>query len=760
MTFLSSPSWLLWLPAALLPVLLWWLFRRRRTVVEWSANYLLRKTLKATAKKNLWRQVVILAMRAVVILLLILALAQPFIPQAPEPGALPHGEGVLHQVVLVDNSLSMSVPYRSFSRDEELRSRLRLLLGRMQPGDVCEVIPLVPPVGGALEPIALTCPVTDAELKSLDARLVLQDRPAALQDGLQLAAERFHVTRADNRHLIMLTDLAARDLPQAPALASLEREFDRLDVRLAAYEIRDKARGNLALLGLHRGSETLYAGWQYHLYLDVHNFGEAPVASSATVRIRQGERTLETRQVAIDLGPNEALSIDLPFTAPDVAGIVTVEAEVTDDGAAYDNRRTLSLYIAGRADVLLVTDPTDNEISRELWRDSYYVQQAIAALTRESMASTGPKKDGRVVTANVGGGGTPTTRQITAPSAPQAKPKLEVALTTVASDAFNADSLADTGVVVLLGVTELPPETVQALDRFVRRGGGLVVGLGPTVFEDNFNASLGGLTGVHLESLMDPAGRDTRDWDYEGNYRQIEKTFANPLLRPFLADNQGPIENVRVYNHFRITTRPQVETLANLNNGDPLLVEQRLGRGMVLTWTSTLGGGWNTLPVRNMYANVIYACLARSLNGANLPRNLAPGEPLIMPAGDADVYITRPRTTDAVGPLPARTVDGRAMLRFDGTELGGSYAVVAGGETVETLDVFAPPLESDTRGLNETAKASFTTTSGITVLRDWTAMAAALDSAERPGVSPVTALALLLLALFALDAILTRVWFK
>src|SRR6188768_4117189 len=104
------PTALWGLLAALTPLVIYLILRRRKKEVAWGASYLLRKTLASKRKSSVWKQYVVLAVRTLILALMALLIAQPFRPN-PHPSVLvpePPPDPV-HRVLLLDHSISMTV---------------------------------------------------------------------------------------------------------------------------------------------------------------------------------------------------------------------------------------------------------------------------------------------------------------------------------------------------------------------------------------------------------------------------------------------------------------------------------------------------------------------------------------------------------------------------------------------------------------------------------------------------------------------------
>ena len=759
MTFLGSKLLLGWLVAAGLPLLIYWLYRRRRTIVEWSANYVLRLTLQREGKKSIWRLVVILSLRTLAIVLLVLALARPLWPRTPDPNALPHGPGSLHQVVLVDNSRSMSIGYRSFTRDDEMRSRLEALLARTRHGDQCEMILLATPEGTKLAPLRIPCPATPARIGEILREIRLLERPAAILDGLQLAAERFHVTSVNNRQLVLLGDLSRKDMPDADNLRNLRREFERLKARVVFYEIRDRDRPNLAVQDCRVGATTLFSGWRYHVFIPLRNYGSDPVQSTVSVGIRQGDRVIDTQTLPLDMKADESKLFDFPLRAPNgTDGAITLRARVTDESYQFDNARELDLNLRSRARLLLVYHPAEDEIAKPLWRDSRYLELTLKAVTRGPTEDSGPAKHGNAAHLDI-----KTGAWVSDPAGggkdakPEERPAIQWDIERVKADDLSPEKIAGADAVVLCSVSRIEPPARDALLRFVQRGGGVLFGMGDTVLPDEFNECFGGLSPAPLAEAYVGAQRDRPDWEYDAPHKQIEKTFDHPLLRRYLDEAEGSIENVRVYNYFRV--RGETNALMSLSNGDPLLMERSVGRGKTLLLTSTLGGMWNTLPVRNMYVNLVYAWLTYLTSFRTFDRNLAVGDPLIVESAQTNLMVAA-ADGPAAGPLARRVVDGRSYIRYDGLSAPGDYRVFSPTGDVSRFRVQEELVESDTRALSPAERTAFAQDAGGTVAAAWPEVAASLGVGERSGFELLGVLVLAMMAGLLLDAVLTRIWFR
>jgi len=750
-----------WLSAAALPPLIYWLYRRRRTVMNWSANLILRQTIRQEGRKKLWQAVVIMALRSLAIASAVLSLAGLVWVRPPPAGALPHGEGTLHQIVLLDNTRSMILRHGTGSREDEMRSRLAMLLKRLRHGDHCDIVLLASAPGSRPAMLSPPCPIPDDWIGRHCAELELQELPAAVADALQTAAERFNAVSARNRHLIWLGDLSGKDLPRLDEFRPLKRELQAMGVKTVAYEIRDRAaeKPNIAIAGGELSSGAPLPGWVCHLYLSLRNYGRQSASSSLVFQVLHAGKILENRRMPIEIKPGEQQTLDLAFSPPpDVEGRLELKAEAVDESYPFDNSRQWILPVKPKLNVLLVVPADEDSVPRTLWRDSRYVELALLAAERPSADRPGSGVSGgsAVLARDPETGRIGYSQAQAGAGAPAAKlhPAFQVRRATDTD--ISPAMIGEADVVVADGVCRLDPSAQEALENFVRRGGGALLGMGDSVIPEDFNETFRSLVPLPLADTYAPIQRSRPDWEYDAAHQRIEKTFESPFLRRCLDESQSDIEHARIYNYMRLAGT--TNGLISLGNGEPLLVEKRFGRGAVLLWTSTLGGMWNTLPVRNVYVNLLQGMISHLAGFGQFNRNLAPGEPLIFKGPTNASHAVVAPDGAVINPEPP-SGPGEPLFRFDGTAQRGEYRVMRNGQEVDRAVVWEALPESDVRGLSEEETSALEEALGLKVAQTWNEVGPALGKEPMAGLRLDGYLALAVLGALAADAVLTRLWF-
>ncbi|MEO7965938.1 MAG: BatA domain-containing protein, partial [Gemmatimonadaceae bacterium] len=167
---------------------------------------------------------------------------------------------------------------------------------------------------------------------------------------------------------------------------------------------------------------------------------------------------------------------------------------------------------------------------------------------------------------------------------------------TVRSDRATKADL-DKRQLVVLNDAGIPPGIGGAqLAQFVRSGGGLLTALGEHSsgrdWPVNGKLLLPGEVGNAVERL----GAQGAVLGY------LDR--SHPALSVFGAARSGDLSVARFFRYRALQATDGV--LARFDDGQPALVEQRLGSGRVLTWASSFDGYWNDLPRQAVFLPFVH----------------------------------------------------------------------------------------------------------------------------------------------------------
>ncbi len=140
--------------------------------------------------------------------------------------------------------------------------------------------------------------------------------------------------------------------------------------------------------------------------------------------------------------------------------------------------------------------------------------------------------------------------------------------------------------VVVSDVARLPSPFGERLRKYVEAGGSVLLALGP-------KTTLAGEAPFYSQQ-MGEASYAARRRDRFQLVGEIDR--SHPAVAPWVHSPK-----VKFFRFARLRVGEQDQVLARLSDGSPLLVEQRLGKGRVTVFASSLDNVWNDLPLHPVF---------------------------------------------------------------------------------------------------------------------------------------------------------------
>ena len=268
--------------------------------------------------------------------------------------------------------------------------------------------------------------------------------------------------------------------------------------------------------------------------------------ASVDVALEIGGRGIQTRRVEVGAHGSASASFD-PVTIADrnVRGSV----RLADDALAKDN---VFNFVVSPEDPMIVV----------IGERAGAARNASIYLTRALAVSETPRIDARV-------------RQ---------------------ADSLSSDELGKAAVVIL-NDAPIAQTTADRLKTFVEGGGGLFVAMGDRAAWPSSADILPGVVGPPVDRTRGPAAR----------LGALE--YGHPLLEVFRGPRTGDFASARFYSYRSVTSGQNVQTLARFDDGQPALLERRVGTGRVLMWMSTLDTAWNDLALKPVFVPFVHRAL-------------------------------------------------------------------------------------------------------------------------------------------------------
>ncbi len=634
---LLAPTALGLLVLALGPVLAHLTRQAIREERVFGATLLLERLKTRLERRRRLSDRVLLVLRVLALLLALLALTRPEL-RWPETRSDLGGTGRV--LLVIDTSLSMDqrgVAYGAgtTSAFDAARAGALETLQRLPPGTRLAAVRTAPPevISGWSEGTASDAGALAAELASVQRSDAAGDLHAALVLARGLMA-------GEPAEVVVYTDEAGPG-----QITACDEDFQRILAVGGSVVPRVSAPPEPANIAVSAASygDGVEGGT---ITVGLQNFGTGEREVTTTLKLPGGESLTSFAQVA-GAGALGAGSAEVRFTVPRQAKGGIASVTVDDPDLPADNIRFFHLPRIGASRVLVIDgDPGSTPTHSE----TYFLERALAPI----------------------GLGRPAVDVI----APAGIGLLDPAVHRVVWMANVAD----------------PAPLVPRLIDFVRKGGGLVIGLGDGVTADRYNTSMEGLLPLPLRKV-----RDLGDATDEGVALQMG--VPSELLAPF---DSAPEAFSKVRSRRVMTVDPPtagdggVAVLLRWGEGIPALVERKVGAGNVLLWTGTLDLGWGDFPVEAVFPAFVArvtAALGGETGASGAAVEAVVGEPVVVAvAPDApEVELTGP------GEKIRSAERGVGELRFVPDAPGAWRVAGASAAVVASVAVNTPPIESDVR---------------------------------------------------------------
>lgn len=467
------------------------------------------------------------------------------------------GGGSVAAVVILDNSLSMK-----WSGDgngfKQAKEAARLLIAALNDGDRAAVLPTNT---NARETFRLKGQrdVLMREIDAIDIAHGTADVAAALDQAYELLSE-----PAGQKEIRLITDMALTGWDRF-SLAALRRVDPSISVKLIHVGRKEQPL-NAAIKEVRLGSQAVGVNLPLHIEATVANFSEREV-KDALVQLSVGGRNREQKLITVP--PKGEASVVFQ-TRVERAGAQAGEVTLKKEGLAGNDVAHFTIDAQDKLRVLVVDgDPQTALVQSE----SFFLSRALNPAGERDSSLFLP--------------------------------------TVIVPEALERTTLDAYQVVILCNVASLPETFVAHLQNFVRQGGGLLMFGGDKLQSENYNERLARSVPAELRAKK------------TGPEASGEKIGQIDLAHPALQSLTDPIlleslRSARVWGYIRADPRGQ-SALVALANGDPLILEQRVGAGKVILVTTTADRDWTDLPLKTAFLPLVHS-LTQHLAGGKRGR--------------------------------------------------------------------------------------------------------------------------------------------
>ena len=638
MSFLN-PIMLFGIAAVSVPIIIHLLNRRKFQKVVWAAMRFLRISVEQNQRRMRIEDMILLALRCLLLILLALALARPaFMSKAADV----FGQSKVTGVVILDNSASMAVSDGTQTRFDKARRAAEQAIESMPAGSATAVF-LASDIVNAVIPE----PTFDLNLARRVVREApLTDRATDLFPALNRAINALQDRLALRKEIYLITDGQASGWRQ---LIEAQRALERVksEIKTHIVLVSEREERNLAITELRLASGLSPVGQPLRFEVHVSNFGrdevrDVRVGLSVDSDPPSDEFTIE----ALPAGSMRSVSL---FARLRNEGFHQISARIPEDRQPADDRRTIAVRAIKEVRVLVVDGEPGAE-PRE--SETYFLRNALVPVPSDQA----PTYFIQTVTA--------TTAE----------------LASARFDDFDA--------VVLANVPDFSEAVVQRLQQYLRRGGGLMIFPGALANTNFYNQQLF----ARAQLLPATLGAARGDADQDQKYFTLQdKDYQHPIVLLWNDPAAGTLGSARFYRAFPLdlatgaTNSPVAdagvpEVILKYSDGSVAVAQRNWGLGRVILFSSTADTAWNDLPVRLPFVPLIHRALGsivqRQDEGLNVRVGARFSRRLNSELLEKEVTFLKPRRTEGLRETRrVELINGSPVLQYDQTDYAGIYEV-------------------------------------------------------------------------------------
>ncbi|MBU6300084.1 MAG: BatA domain-containing protein [Verrucomicrobia bacterium] len=652
-----NPWMLLGLAGIAVPILIHLLTRQTGQTIDWGAMNFLRDSLVTRNRRIHLEDALLMAARCLLVGLLALALARPFIP----PGSavpwflvLPMALGAIvagavavvlwelrrwrwsllaaaallggaavslvlfekwfnlsrfsggdrqDVVLILDASTSMALEIGGQSNFSRAVDEARDLVRRAPRGTNFSLI-----LGGPTPSARVLAPTADRDLilrnledaKPLNGAMAAYDcftlASLALAQGSQVAKQ--IVVLTDNQNIGWETGKAAR-------WQFLRDAFDNLPANPKVV-IREMplppGLRNLSIARIALSRDVVGVDRPVRVRVTVENTGSEAVSPRA-VELQIGRKKLVDRTLGQILpGTEETVEFVHQFSTP---GAQEIRARLdVEDEIIQDNEAVTAEAVIRKLRVLLVDG---NPAGPFFERAASFASLALAP----GALASGPEPE---------------------------KMRFLVEPEVVPAQNLPVISFGEYDAIILADVPRLPQEKAVLLQTYVAGGGGVLIATGPKAQADFYNGWLTAngqpwLPGRLKEAKIPDGSKDP--------VTAALDTFRHPALRLVADRDQSDLPSLNFSHYWRLEPEETAGAVVGgrLNNGDPWVISRREGAGQIVQLASSLDLRSGNLPSREAFLPLLHELVYFLANPRRIELNLEPKWELALPlSGRGDAF--------------------------------------------------------------------------------------------------------------------------
>lgn len=608
-----APWFLIGLLAAAVPVVIHLRRSRRMERIVFSTNRFFDETFVRASKQAKLRDRLMMFLRMLLLMLFVLALAQPLLHLPQFAGLSGSGRVV---AIVIDDSASMNRVTSQGSNLEQAKAAALSILDELSPsqGDRATIILAGWSEDGPQnsqaqlpensDPSKASSASQDENTASLHNRILFA-KPSSDLAALREAVRSIKPTDLGTDLTGAVKTASKIITPLAGSVWNKSREVfvisDLQPGALAGQGSLDPGKGTgLYLISLapsvkNKQADCWIDALQYDApqpMLNVPFTFRAMVTNAATtsvparVNLIVNDEVVAYKTLTLEPSRSQVVRIEYRFTKPGWhAGRVQI-ITTNDNGPdplPADNKRYFALNVLPGLKILAINGSPSQVAAQD---ELFFLRLALTASSQSTSA---------------------------ADHTPAGSDNQRVELTQITAEQL-ADQKAyalfkDYPVVVLANVASLSPHALEALEKHVDQGAGLLITLGNKTTAETYN-SWSSSARTHHGLLPATLGK------ISDQPAMIDFIAPNhPATAGFSLQRFGDLSLAHYQKMFTLNAMDSAEVLLKTDDNQPLLLERGFGKGRVMMYASTIDRDWNDQPLQPAFVPLVLRLMSHLAQG-------------------------------------------------------------------------------------------------------------------------------------------------
>ncbi|MGE5362631.1 MAG: BatA domain-containing protein [Bacteroidota bacterium] len=455
-----------------------------------------------------------------------------------------------------------------------------------------------------------------------------------LHDAIVRASAILAASRNFNKEIYIFSDFQKSRFSRTGETYSDFSQVLNDKVKLYTFSLSKQSVYNVGIDSLSINSQIFEPGKPVSFSCTVRNYSDRSLNNYVVSLFINGTRSAQN-SIAIPPGESRHVVFETILKS---TGLSEIFAEIEDDDVLQDNRKYLSIEIP---------EKTSTAVFSADAADAQYIELALAA---------------------GGTGFNVTSRNI---------------------NQINSYDLSTFSSVILIGGAEISQYS-QKISAYIQSGGGVIIMPSGNSTFSGFQAALSGLSlplPVSTSGVLNSAGSRVM-------FDNVD--YAHPVFEGLFEKNaQKQFESPDVYYYYKILPQGKGKNIISLIDNSSFLSEYSVGQGRVLLFASAPSLSWSNLPLKAVFAPLVFrsaaylsfragsvnSYTAGSSAGINLHNRSLPQIKIVRPDNSSELVNLKDNTAGYVS--------------YANTAAAGNYKVYSGERLVDYFSVNTDPQESD-----------------------------------------------------------------